>query len=456
MNYNEKRKAPRKKIHLQVYVWETDGQRKVGPIEIKTKDVSVNGMAFLCRKGYGVGTVLYAEIFLPMNKRPMVCSLNVVSVELLLKSDEYIIGASFIGMSSADRVLLATYIDKLDLYVLLDSALAGGASDLHLTVGRPPMARRDGKILTMAADVIEPGQVEAMLYPLLSLDKIKEFERDKELDFAFSPTVSTRFRVNLHYQKGFVEATLRNIPSTVKNFTELGLPEDHLQYLCKQEHGLILIAGTTGSGKTTTLSSMVDYINQNYNKVIVTVEDPIEYIIHAHTSIVKQRELGTDTRSYQEALKHVLRQDPDVICVGELISAESFMAAMQAAETGRMVISTIHAPDTVSAIERAINFFEPEYILSICNQLSSCLNAVLYQALIPAKAGGRVVATELLINNSAIKNMIKENRYKQLGTALETGKNFGMYTFRNSIKALLKQDLIDEEEAKKYINLADR
>jgi len=456
MNYNEKRKTPRRRIHLQVFCWETDGSKKIGPLELKTRDVSADGMAFVCKKGYPIGSILYTEIFLPTHKRPIICNLNVVSIEARLKSDEYIIGASFIGMNASDRLQLATYIDKLDLYVLLDSALAGGASDLHLTVGRPPMARRDGKILTMAADVIEPGQVEAMLYPLLSLEKIKEFELNKELDFAFSPSIGSRFRVNLHYQRGFVEAALRNIPSTVKNFVELGLPEDHLTYLCKQESGLILIAGTTGSGKTTTLSSMVDYINQNYNKVIVTIEDPIEYIIHGHTSIVKQRELGTDTRSYSEALKHVLRQDPDVICVGELIGAESFMAAMQAAETGRMVISTIHAPDTVSAIERAINFFEPEYILSICNQLSSCLNAVLYQALLPAKAGGRVVCTELLVNNSAIKNMIKENRYKQLGTALQTGKTYGMYTFQNSIKNLLKQDLIDEEEARKYINLADR
>ncbi|HLF18898.1 MAG TPA: PilT/PilU family type 4a pilus ATPase [Candidatus Omnitrophota bacterium] len=452
MAIDEKRRATRKKVHLQVFCWETDGERKLGkPIPIKTKDISTDGIAFFSQRSYPMGAPLCIDIFLPNQKRPISCNLNVVSVEVRLKKSEYAIGAAFYGMDPEDRIKLAGVIDKLDLYLLLDSALAGGASDLHLTVGRPPLARRDGRILTMAADVIVPGQVEAMLYPLLTEEKVKDFEENKELDFAFSPNPGVRFRVNMHWQKGFVEATLRNIPSVIKSFEELGLPEEQMKLLCQEPAGLILIAGTTGSGKTTTLSSMVEYINQNFQKVIITIEDPIEYILSSHGCIIKQRELGSDTKSYAEALRRALRQDPDVICVGELISAESFLAAMQAAETGRLVISTIHAPDTISAIERAINFFQPEYIMSICGQLSSCLRGVLFQMLLPAKQGGRVVATELLINNSAVRNLIKENRYKQMSTVLQTGRTQGMYTLESSLNELVRQDLVEKEDVKKYL-----
>ena len=454
MAFDEKRKTSRKRVHLQVFCWETDGERRLGkPIPIKTKDISTDGIAFFSKQNYPIGAPLCVDIFLPNQKRPLSCNLNVVSVETRLKRSDYAIGAAFYGMSPEDRIKLAGVIDKLDLYLLLDSALAGGASDVHLTIGRPPLARRDGRILTMAADEIVPGQVEAMLYPLLSEEKVKEFEENRELDFAFSPNPGVRFRVNMHWQKGFVEATLRNIPSVIKSFGDLGLPEEQMIQLCQEPSGLILIAGTTGSGKTTTLSAMVEYINQNFQKVIVAIEDPIEYIIPSSSCIIKQRELGSDTKSYAEALRRALRQDPDIICVGELISAESFLAAMQAAETGRLVISTIHAPDTVSAIERAVNFCQPEYIASICGQLSSCLKAILFQLLLPAKHGGRVIATELLLNNSAVRNLIKENRYKQASTVLQTGRTQGMYTLESSLNNLLQQDMVEKEEIKKYLNV---
>jgi len=271
------------------------------------------------------------------------------------------------------------------------------------------------------------------------------------MDFAFSPDINTRFRVNMHFQKGYIEAVLRSIPAHIKTFEDLGMPIETMEHFCQQKSGLILIAGTTGAGKTTTMMSMVDFINRTQERVVMTVEDPIEYIFKSNLSIIKQRELGSDTRSYAEALKRVLRQDPDVICVGELLDGECLTAAMRASETGHLVVSTVHAPDTVAAIERMVNFFPPEHAQNIRQQLSSCLIGVLFQILIPNKQqSGRVAATELLLNNMAMKNLIREGRYNLMGNVLQTGRAQGMYTLEDTIKELYEKEIIDHEAATSF------
>ena len=378
-------------------------------------------------------------------KSPVSCKLKVVSIEVLLRGEEYLIGAAFFDLNTEDRLRIATAVEKMDLYLLLESTIAGGASDMHLIVGKPPMVRRGGKILTMAAQVIEPGQVEAMLYPMMTRGQIAYFEKQKEMDFAFSPDINSRFRVNLHSQKGFVEAVLRNIPTTVKGFDELGVFGETLKRFCEEKFGLILIAGATGAGKTTTMMSMVDYINKNQERVVVTMEEPIEYTLKSERSIIKQRELGSDTFSYAEALKRVLRQDPDVICVGELMDAQCLVAAMRAAETGHLVISTVHAPDTVSAIERVVNFCPPEHAPSVRQQLATCLIGVLFQVLLDGRQGKkRVAATELMLNNTAMKNLIREGRYSLMGNVLQTGRAQGMYMLKDNIRELHGRGLIDD------------
>jgi len=310
------------------------------------------------------------------------------------------------------------------------------------------MVRREGRILTMAGDVIESEQVEAMLFPLMTREQIEYFEKNKEMDFAFSPDINSRFRVNMHSQKGQIEAVLRNIPTEIKTFEELGLPVEILENFCKQKSGLILIAGTTGAGKTTSMISMVDYVNRTQERVVVTIEDPIEYTLKSEHSVIKQRELGSDTYSYAEALKRVLRQDPDVICVGELLDGECLMSAMRAAETGHLVVSTVHAPDTVAAIERMVNFFPPEHALHARQQLSSCLLGILYQVLVEAgQQDERVVATELMLNSSAMKNLIREGRYNLMGNVLQTGRAQGMYTLKDSIMGLCEKGIISSETA---------
>lgn len=453
MDFREKRKNPRRKVSIPVLCWEMDDEKRVGTgKEIVSKDLSCDGIAFYSHQIYPIGTVLGIDIYLPSLKKPIFCKLRVLSIESLVNKDEYIIGAAFFDIKPEDKMAVAASLDKMNLYLLLESTIKGGATDLHLTVGRPPMVRKNGRILPMAADVIDAGQVEAMLYPLLSNEQVSFFEKTKELDFAFSPNLSSRFRVNMHSQRGYIEATLRSIPTTISSFRELGLPVETMEKFCSEKSGLILIAGTTGSGKTTTMISMVDYINQHQERVIVTVEDPIEYTLESRKSIVKQRELGSDTSSYAEALRRVLRQDPDVVCIGEILNSDCLMAAMRAAETGHLVISTVHAPDTVSAIERLISLFPPEHSQALRQQLSSSLISILFQLLLPKKqGGGRVLASEFLINNTAMKHLIREGKYTLMGNVLQTGRAQGMYMLKDNLKMLCDQGLIEHEVMMQYI-----
>jgi twitching motility protein PilT len=223
-----------------------------------------------------------------------------------------------------------------------------------------------------------------------------------------------------------------------------------MERFCKEKSGLLLIAGTTGSGKTTTVASMVDFINKNYERVIIAIEDPIEYIHVSQKSVIKQRELGSDTCLYSEALKRSLRQDPDVIVVGELLDKECVTAAIRAAEAGHLVISTIHAPDSAQAIERVIHFFPPEHAPSICQQLSTSLIGIVFQVLVPSKTAGRVLATEVLIATTAIKNLIREGKFYQLLMSIQTGREFGMYTLESRLKDLYDKGIIDYGTLQEY------
>ncbi|MCA9398760.1 MAG: PilT/PilU family type 4a pilus ATPase [Candidatus Omnitrophica bacterium] len=452
MAITEKRQSPRRNIRIPILSWEGDEEQNLhNGTELVCKDISAGGLAFWSTTIAPLGRTLSLEMYMPGRQDPISCKIKIVAITSQPKKKEYIIRSEFVEINSNDQEFIVDGLRQMNLYLLLDQVLQWSASDLHLTVGRSPMLRVNGRIKTININKIKKGQIEAMLYPLLNQDQIDHFEETKELDFAFSPTISTRFRVNMHWQKGFIEATLRNIPTTIQNFIELGLPEMNMGQFCAQNSGLILIAGTTGSGKTTTMSSMVDFINKNYEKVVITIEDPVEYTLQSEKSIVKQRELGTDTRSYAEALKRTLRQDPDVICVGELLDGEALLAAMRAAETGHLVISTIHAPDTIAALERAVNFFPPEHGLAIRQQLSSCLTGVLFQMLLPSTSGGRVLASELLIINAAMRNLIREGRYSQMINVLQTGRSLGMYTFQSSLHDLYTRGQISQEVMAEHI-----
>jgi twitching motility protein PilT len=424
-------------------LWETSAAEKTGRgKEIITRDISISGIGFYTKKIYPINTQLYIEMYVPGKPKPITSNIEVVRVEALLDKEEYIIGGIFLDVPQDELDFLSKAIGNMNISLVLDKALEAGASDIHLTVGHSPLIRSEGSVVALDMDEVKEGQIEAMLYPLLTPDQIENFLHKKEMDFAFSPSLDSRFRVNLHWQKGYVEAALRTIPTEIKKIDEIGIPVDSLKKMLSEQAGLILIAGTTGAGKTTTMSAFVDYLNSIKEYVIITVEDPIEFIHTSNKSVVKQRELGSDTLSYAEALKRSLRQDPDIICVGELLDDDCVNAAMRAAETGHLVVTTIHAPSTTQAIERIVNLYPPEHAANACQQLSSSLLCILYQLLVPGTKDGRVMASELLINTTAMKNLIRDRKYSLMKNILQTGKSQGMYTLESNIKILQGKGLI--------------
>lgn len=339
-------------------------------------------------------------------------------------------------------------MSTLDIKDLLQFAVEKHASDVHLTEGLPPTLRIDGVLEPTSYPVLAREDAKKIIYNILNDEQKVRFETELELDFSiYIPDIS-RFRVNVHMQKGNVEAAFRVIPVKIKTIEELELPSV-ITDLARKSSGLVLVTGPTGVGKTTTLAAMVDLINSERRSLIVCIEDPIEYIHKHKKSIVKQREVGSDTRSFANALKHALRQDPNVILVGEMRDLETISTTITAAETGHLVLSTLHTPDAPQTIDRLIDIFPPHQQEQIKVQLSGCLQGVVCQQLLPRKEGrGRVPACEIMIGTSAVRSLIREHKTEQLLTAMQTGGKYGMMTMDKVIKNLCQNGIIDFETAK--------
>jgi twitching motility protein PilT len=309
---------------------------------------------------------------------------------------------------------------------LLHACVTQGASDIHLVVGRAPVLRIDGRLRSLETKVLEPDDTVALMKSITPDRNQQELQEEGGTDFGFAFGDEGRFRVSVFRQKGNISLVLRLIPSKIMTFEEIGLPKITAA-LCRRPRGLFLVTGTTGSGKTTTLATMVNYINENFDRHIVTVEDPIEYY-HTHKkSIVNQREVGVDVPSFGEALRRVLRMDPDVILVGELRDLETIEAGIRAAETGHLVFSTVHTTSAAGTITRIIDIFPVNQQEQIRIQLSSNLIAVLSQALCPLATGrGRVAAYEFMVVTPAIANLIRENKTYRIDSSIQTGKKLGM------------------------------
>jgi twitching motility protein PilT len=338
----------------------------------------------------------------------------------------------------------------MDIVKLLQLTAQKKASDLHLTYNRPPILRIHGRLVALENEPLGTLEMKNMIYSILSDEQIARFEKLKELDFAFSPHPDLRFRVNVHVQRGNVEATFRVIMPDLRTIQELGLPSV-LEHLALLKQGIVVIAGPTGSGKTTTLAAMVDIINRRQEAVIICLEDPIEYIHTNLNSIIKQREIGIDTLSFSVALKKTLRQDPDVILVGELLDAETVRTAITAAETGHLVLTSLHAPDTVQAVDRLISIFPPQQRHQACIQLANCLQGIVTQLLVPKKdRETRVVATEVMVVTDAIRNHIREGQTIQIPSTIQTGARYQMHTMEESFKRLYHANIISKETAIDY------
>jgi twitching motility protein PilT len=335
----------------------------------------------------------------------------------------------------------------LALRELLDQMVKMRASDLHLTAGLPPQFRVDGRLVSADTDPLTPEVTKQVIYSILNDEQRKRFEIDLELDFSFGIKGLSRFRANVFLQRGVTTAAFRQIPFEILSFEELGLPPV-VNDFSKKQKGLILITGPTGCGKSTTLASMIDKVNTERSCHIVTIEDPIEYIHHHKGSIVNQREVRADTHSFPNALKYVLRQDPDVILIGEMRDLETIAAALTIAETGHLTLATLHTNSTYESINRMVDVF-PEYQQAqVLAQLAFVLEGVITQQLIPRLgATGRVLAAEVLVCTPAISALIREKKVHQIYSLMQAGQRYGMQTMNQALYRLYVTRQISLEEA---------
>jgi twitching motility protein PilT len=345
---------------------------------------------------------------------------------------------------------------QVNLHQLLRAMIEKGASDMHITTGAPPLLRIDGSIVPLKLPALSPVETKQICYSVLTEEQKIQFEKSKELDLSFGVKNLSRFRANVFLQRGAVSGAFRSIPFKILTFEELGLPQV-IADLAAKPRGLLLVTGPTGSGKSTTLASILDKINAETRQHIVTVEDPIEYLHPHKRSIVNQREVGSDTQTFKAALKYVLRQDPDVVLVGEMRDLETIEAALTIAETGHLVFATLHTNSAVQSINRIIDVFPPHQQSQVRAQLSFVLEGVISQLLLPrAGTPGRALALEVLVPNAAIRNLIREDKVHQIYSQMQVGQaKHGMQTLNQSLFSLFSRRMISLEEAMGRSNEVD-
>jgi len=329
---------------------------------------------------------------------------------------------------------------------LLQTAVESGASDVHVKTGKPAVFRINRELVPVESPVPTEEWMNKVVSAVVPSHLTGRVEHQPELDFSYFVSGVGRFRTNLFRQRGNWSFAMRHVKTAVPRFEQLGLLEE-VRLIAEAPRGIVLVGGTTGSGKSTTLAAMIEHINTSFKKHIVTLEDPIEYIFEDRESLVEQREIGLDTNSFHEALKHVLRQDPDVIMIGEMRDATSFAAAMSAADTGHLVLSTLHTTNASQSVSRILDFFKAEEREQVRRQLAETLHAVICQRMVPTLAGGITPALEIMINTSIVKKLIAENRLEKLAAAIETGTEEGMITFNQALYNLANEGRISKQEA---------
>ncbi len=335
----------------------------------------------------------------------------------------------------------------MDLNHLLDMMVEKRASDLFIKVGTAPSMRIDGSVRMIESEPVTPEFAEQVVRQIANDREQKHFMAEGELDVSYQ-CGEHRFRTNFFRQRGTIGVVFRHVPSAIYTFEELNLPSEQLTKLSGLKRGLVLLTGTAGSGKSTALASMIKYMNDNFCRHIITIEDPIEYLHHDNISVVEQREVGVDTRSFAIALRHSLRQSPDVILIGEMRDKETMEAAISAAETGHLVLSTLHTINAMQTIERIMNFFPPHQHNLIRLQLAMVMEGVVSMRLLELNDGGRVPAVEIMLATPTIKQLLAEGKTQELYTALKDGQDyFGTCTFNQSLKTLVERDVVSIDQA---------
>jgi twitching motility protein PilT len=411
------------------------------------RDLNTEGIFFGSDEIFPLNSQIHITFQLPLQKNIINASIKVIRVEVDEEGKKFYIGALFTQLNEKDKLDIGQLLERVNINKILELAIEKHASDLHLTAGSPPIIRVFGELEVLNLPMLGASDITLMLYSLMGRQHIKEFELTKETDFGIQYDLNNRFRVNVHQQRGFLEATLRWINANISSFEDLKLP-DVVKDLTRNKDGLILITGPAGSGKTTTVAAMVELINQERNAVIIIIERAIEYLHANGKSIVKQREVGVDTNSFSAAIKSSLRQDPNVIVVGELGDIETIKTVLYASEAGYMVIASCPAPNITQALDMLANVFPVENRKQILSQLATCLKGVIYQCLLPLKdKKGRVLATEVMVANEAVQKVIRNDELIQIPSVIQTGATYKMHSLSDSIRRLSQQGLIEVHAA---------
>jgi twitching motility protein PilT len=411
-----------------------------------TQNISAVGLLFENAKQIPIDTKIKINLNMPGSPaKSFEIEGIVVRIEKLFPSLKYNIGLNFTRISDEQKEEIRLRIERMDILRLLHKVNKKEVSDLHLTVNSPPMIRCYGKIKPLDEAPLCGEEIKQMLYSILDENQRKHFESERDIDFSLSISTDARYRVSIYQQRGIIEAVFRNIIPNIKAREELGLPEV-VEDLCYLKDGIVIIAGTTGSGKSTTITTMIDIINKKRGGVILSLEKPIEYLHTNIKGIVKQREVGVDVPTFGAGLKAALRQDPDVIVVGEILDSETIETTLQAAETGHLVITSLHATDSVQVFDRIVSLFPPEQRVFIYARLSHSLKAIITQSLLVHSSGiGRVLATEVCVVNTGIRRIIASGNFTELPAVIETGSQFKMHLMQDSIERLFEQGLISAE-----------
>lgn len=416
-----------------------------------TKNISSGGLLFENDKQIPIDTKVNIVLTMPgIPPQSFEVEGAVVRVEKLFPTKKFDIGIKFTRISEEQKEEIRMRIERMDVMALLERINKKEISDLHLTVNSPPMIRCFGQIKPLDDKPLSSEQLKQMLYAILSEEHKKHFEAERDIDFSLQVSIESRYRVSIYQQRGTIEAVFRNIIPKIKSREELGVPLV-VDDLCFLKEGIVIIGGTTGSGKSTTITSMIDIVNNKRGGVILSLEKPIEYLHKNLKGIVKQREVGVDVPSFGAGLKAALRQDPDVIVVGEVLDAETMETALQAAETGHLVITSLHATDSVQVFDRIISLFPPEQRTFIYARLSHSLKAIIIQSLLLHSSDtGRVLATEVCVVNTAVRRIIASGNFTELPAVIQTGSQFKMHLMQDSLEKLFEQGQISAETYEAY------
>ncbi|MBU0693115.1 MAG: PilT/PilU family type 4a pilus ATPase [Candidatus Omnitrophica bacterium] len=448
----ERRKARRFRFRFSIQYEEItpEGDFSV-PVTTTVCDVSKGGISFYCPKILELNSKVRITIFLSQNDE-----VSLIGRVVRMQVDEqaplkYIAGVAEEDISKEDKVKIEQFLNRTNIYDVLDGVDLKNAIDLHFCCGHPLVIKRIEKYDIDKGAVFDEITLKNLMFSLLDEDRYKKFITEKELNFVFSYREGIRFRINLHMQRGKVEGTFRLIAHQRKLPHELGLPPV-IEKLLENKKGLIIVAGSTGSGKTTTLASMVEFLNSKREGIVISIENPIEYLHTDDKCIIKQREIGRDTLSFSAAAKNALRQNPDILVIGEILDAETMAVALTAAESGMLVLTSLHAANSIQALDRVASFFPPDTQKYILARLAFVVRGVMTQELIPRIDGeGFAVAAEMLVMNDPMKNIVRQGDWRQIPTIIQTGKGAGMQSMQDSLEQLYRRGLIDIVYLKGYL-----